>query len=386
MNWIFNSKAQLDLSLMAPVKGKGLELSTITLGKNPVLAAAIWQLFQEPESVNELDSGLLVQLQDLGLVLQAEQAPAEIYWQCPLPGDDDLLPYAERLPAPPSELIVNPTLAWQTDAGPPPELRGRIHQANKLDLQAPLIWLDDPGTRILMAYHPDATQLRLIALLQRRLNPAGLDPTLRQRLYWSGVLVEPDYLETRYRVWQQQLAIARTTMAEQGYAVLRQLLNPLQQAAMRRYFRLLATQGYFRDGDAQVRLRHSIYNEGMARFLHHQLNYLVNQVTPEAVIPSYCYLSIYQPGAVLRRHRDRRQCAWNMSLVLDMEPEQAQAQAWPIYLELPEGIREVRLEMGDAVLYRGHEIEHWRDALPENQRLTACFFHFVDENFDERLD
>lgn len=385
--WIFNPKAQLSLSVMAPLKGASLQVTNLLLDQDAELAAAVWLAFTQPERIRELSADQQAQLQTLGLMVAADQIPGEIFWHCGLPTDlpFELIPYAGRLPEPPAQLMLNPTLAWQRPDGPPPEFRGRLRDAHKIQSEAPLFWLDDPGTRILQAYQPDAKQLRLMGLLHGRLPATGLDPELRRQLYWANVLVEPDYLEARYALWQETLAAARATMQNQGYAVLRKLINPLQQGALRRYLRRMETEGYFRVGDSQVKLRNSIYNEAMARYFHHQLNYVVNQITPEDVIPSYCYLSVYQPGAVLRKHRDRRQCAWNMSLILDMEPEQPQAEAWPIYLELPSGRQEVRLEMGDAVIYRGHDIDHWREALGEHQRVTACFYHFVDENFDEAL-
>lgn len=385
--WLFNPQARLNLSLAMPVKGANLRQASVLFEQEPELAAAIWRAFSQPETLDQLAPELLAQLHELGLLLPAAELPAEPRWRCPLPlADEALIPYADGLPEPPAQLMLNPSLAWQREEAPPPEISGRLREASRIDTAGPLCWLDDPGTRVLRAYHPAAAQLRLMGLLHGRVNPAGLAPALRRQLYLAGVLVEPGYLETRYAAWQAHFAAARATMAASGYAVLRELLNPIQLASLRSYFRQLAAEGYFTRGDSQVKLRDSIYNEPMARFLHHQLNYLVNQVTPEPVIPSYCYLSSYRPGAVLRRHRDRRQCSWNMSLVLDMDPEQPQATAWPIYLDLPVGLREVRLGIGDAVIYRGHEIEHWRDALGANQHVTACFFHFVDEHFEESLD
>jgi hypothetical protein len=75
-----------------------------------------------------------------------------------------------------------------------------------------------------------------------------------------------------------------------------------------------------------------------------------------------------------------------MSLALDMEPELERLAAWPIYLEVHGKVHEVRLGLGDAVIYRGTTIPHWRDALPQGQTATVCFYHFVRHDFVGKLD
>jgi hypothetical protein len=111
----------------------------------------------------------------------------------------------------------------------------------------------------------------------------------------------------------------------------------------------------------------------------------VNRLVPTPVKPSYVYLATYHPAAVLKRHVDRPQCEWNVSLVLDMEPEVARTSAWPIFLETAGTVHEVRLGLGDLVLYRGTDVPHWRDRQPDGQRCTVAFFHFVGVDFTGSL-
>ncbi len=58
------------------------------------------------------------------------------------------------------------------------------------------------------------------------------------------------------------------------------------------------------------------------------------------------------------------------------------AGAWPICLEVEGETQEVRLEIGDAVLYRGSEFTHWRETLPDGQSVTLlfCFFSPLEES------
>jgi hypothetical protein len=76
---------------------------------------------------------------------------------------------------------------------------------------------------------------------------------------------------------------------------------------------------------------------------------------------------------------------WNLSLLVDTNPEMDLSGAWPIYLEVAGQVNEARLEMGDGVLYRGTEVPHWRNALPEGQTATLIFCHFVPVEFEQSL-
>ena len=151
--------------------------------------------------------------------------------------------------------------------------------------------------------------------------------------------------------------------------------------------RELVRRGYFPAlDDGQVALRAGIHNEPTAASLHHALARLVSDICGEPVIASYCYLSCYEAGAVLKRHRDRPQCVYNLSVVFDMYSPNGEPDPWPVFLELDGEPEAVHLQIGDGLLYSGTELWHWREALPQNQCAIVCFYHFVPENFSGSLD
>ena len=41
---------------------------------------------------------------------------------------------------------------------------------------------------------------------------------------------------------------------------------------------------------------------------------------------------------------------------------------------------EVKMEIGDAVMYRGCDIYHWREAYKEGKWQAQVFLHYVDQN------
>jgi hypothetical protein len=97
------------------------------------------------------------------------------------------------------------------------------------------------------------------------------------------------------------------------------------------------------------------------------------------------YLASYQPGADLERHTDRAQCDFSVTLCLDYSPEPRNATPWPLYLHKKSGKVTVFQAIGDALLYRGCQIPHSREALPEGHTSTSIFFHYVREDFKGSL-
>lgn len=183
------------------------------------------------------------------------------------------------------------------------------------------------------------------------------------------------------------LEALRAELDEHGTAVLRDLLPPLQGAALARYLRELYAGGALeKDKDPGFPQRWIAHNEPVVRMLHEPLVRVVSEVTRAPVKASYCFLARYAAGASMPKHVDREQCVWNMSFVLEADPEPAtEADAWPLMVEERGRVRAAGLRVGDAVLYRGVSSPHWRDALAAGS-YTVAFFHFVDESFAGSLD
>ena len=123
--------------------------------------------------------------------------------------------------------------------------------------------------------------------------------------------------------------------------------------------------------DDQVPTAHSVYNPNFG------LNVLCNnclevgKYVEENVFPTYCYARQYEYGSILKRHTDRMACEISLTVHLDGDKE------WPMWVETPDGEKvSVELESGDALLYLGCLIPHWREAYKGN-RYSQLFLHYV---------
>jgi len=139
--------------------------------------------------------------------------------------------------------------------------------------------------------------------------------------------------------------------------------------------------------DQQVPETYSHYSDIVMETLLVKLLSVMEEKTELKLIPNYSYARIYKKGDVLHRHKDRFSC--EISTTLNLGGDQ-----WPIYLEpdtsqggldektgnykpsKSKGIK-VILEPGDMLVYRGNELEHWRESF-SGKDCVQVFLHYND--------
>jgi hypothetical protein len=116
------------------------------------------------------------------------------------------------------------------------------------------------------------------------------------------------------------------------------------------------------------------YADVVMEHLLARLQPLVEASTGISLEPTYSYWRLYGPGDLLKRHSDRPSCEISATINLGQEP----SSPWPIFIEGARGVSSICLTPGDAVIYRGIDADHWRDAY-EGERLGQVFLHYVDK-------
>lgn len=94
------------------------------------------------------------------------------------------------------------------------------------------------------------------------------------------------------------------------------------------------------------------------------------------LIPTYSYARLYKHGDELKRHKDRPSCEISTTIHLGGDP-------WDIFLE-PSGEKgkpgkKISLKVGDMLVYRGYELEHWREPF-EGTTCGQVFLHYNNLN------
>jgi len=104
-------------------------------------------------------------------------------------------------------------------------------------------------------------------------------------------------------------------------------------------------------------------------FLDKKLEFIQNE-TNLKIYPTYAYWRYYVFGAFLKKHTDRPACEISVTACIKKYDD------WSIFIKN----KKFNIEEGDAVLYAGHEVEHWRPGIYKGEGLAQVFLHYVDKN------
>ena len=99
---------------------------------------------------------------------------------------------------------------------------------------------------------------------------------------------------------------------------------------------------------------------------------VMEKITGLKLTPAYTFARIYKKGDILKRHKDRFSCEISTTMNLGGDP-------WAIYLEPSgkEGLKGIKVDLkpGDMLVYRGCELEHWRNKFKGKECIQA-FLHY----------
>jgi alkylated DNA repair dioxygenase AlkB len=133
--------------------------------------------------------------------------------------------------------------------------------------------------------------------------------------------------------------------------------------------------GYYEDPlDGQVVNTYACYSDIAMETLLLKCQPIMEKTTGLKLYPAYTYARMYKKGDELKRHKDRFSCEISTTMFLGGDE-------WDIYLEPSgkEGMKGVKVQLkpGDMLVYRGQELEHWREKFKGNE-CAQVFLHYND--------
>lgn len=159
--------------------------------------------------------------------------------------------------------------------------------------------------------------------------------------------------------------------------------NGKRLSGMRKHTR---TGGIIEQEESQVLGSLSRYNEPTYRELHYQLVPVLQMALGVDILPTYYFDRFYSVGQELTRHVDRPSCEISVTLQVSTNRDQP----WPIWFKRPDGSEvSVSMNNGDAVIYKGMDIEHWREPLKSRHgrrgRLWNKIKNIEDDTYHHQI-
>lgn len=132
--------------------------------------------------------------------------------------------------------------------------------------------------------------------------------------------------------------------------------------------------GFYETNHQQIPNTYSCYSDIAMETLMLKCQTKMEEVTKLKLNPAYTYARVYKNGDELKRHKDRFSCEISTTMNLGGDP-------WPIYLE-PSGKNNMKgikvdLKPGDMLIYKGCELEHWREPFT-GEECVQVFLHYND--------
>mgnify|MGYP003649126177 FL=1 len=110
------------------------------------------------------------------------------------------------------------------------------------------------------------------------------------------------------------------------------------------------------------------YGDPITESLMFKYKSKMEKVTGKKLLPTYSFWRMYTYNADLKKHKDRPSCEISATVNISNDGTK-----WPIFMDN----KPFNLEPGDAAIYLGCEIEHWREKFKGDYNAQV-FLHYVD--------
>jgi len=150
---------------------------------------------------------------------------------------------------------------------------------------------------------------------------------------------------------------------------------------------------------AQVPNSHAMYGDILMETVLSFMLPHMERITGLELFPTYSYYRVYRPGMILERHKDRPACEISTTACFGLKYNNVDENFnWGMYVD--KDSRNVPLvdntyfvsagnpgtmipqNPGDILVYRGCDLEHWREAFdagPGSYQVQA-FFHYINKS------
>jgi len=163
-----------------------------------------------------------------------------------------------------------------------------------------------------------------------------------------------------------------------GCVLVRNFIDEQTIAVVSRYFENKIRRGEWKEAakEGDPTSRYAYYADPLIEVLLEASKESVEDATGRELIPTYSYSRIYQPGEKLKQHVDRPACEVSVTINVATKGEFS-----PVYTQYGQNDPEKHvLNPGDAVIYLGCDVTHWRQPLKDGQLNVQFMLHYVDKN------
>ena len=163
-----------------------------------------------------------------------------------------------------------------------------------------------------------------------------------------------------------------------GYIKVEELIDLNTIKTVSQYFENKINRGEWSSNDCQNNKDSSkfgYYADPLIEVLLLSAKEKIENKTGLELDPTYSYSRVYQGGEQLLPHTDRESCEISVTINVACTGE-----PWPIWMQYEDNDPvKCILNPGDAVIYKGCEVTHWRRRLPMGELNVQFMLHYVNK-------
>ena len=194
------------------------------------------------------------------------------------------------------------------------------------------------------------------------------------------------FKKNKYVIIKQAISKELAVFVANYFVIKKQVYDTCRKTRYISPYEVMA--GYYEGAEEQIPHTFSCYSDIAMETLMLKCQPIMEKITGLKLTPAYTFARIYKNGDVLKRHKDRFSCEISTTMTLGGDP-------WAIYLEPSgkEGLKGIKVDLkpGDMLVYRGCELEHWRNKF-KGKECVQVFLHYnnrktpgaKDNMFDKR--
>ena len=112
------------------------------------------------------------------------------------------------------------------------------------------------------------------------------------------------------------------------------------------------------------------YGDPIMESLLYKKKHIIEKEVNLNLLGTYAFWRMYTKFSELKKHTDRPACEISVTVNINSD-----GTVWPIYMDG----EAINLNIGDAAIYLGCEVEHWRDPFSGDYQMQA-FLHYVNKD------
>ena len=112
------------------------------------------------------------------------------------------------------------------------------------------------------------------------------------------------------------------------------------------------------------------YGDPIMESLLYKKKHIIEKEVNLNLLGTYAFWRMYTKFSELKKHTDRPACEISVTVNINSDGTE-----WPIYMDG----EAMNLNIGDAAIYLGCEVEHWRDPFSGDYQMQA-FLHYVNKD------